>query len=322
MIPEAVRSFAGKRVVVVGDLMLDMYWSGEVRRISPEAPVPVLELGATTAQPGGAANAALNVAALGGVPRVLGVVGDDDEGRRLIALLAGAGIDTSGVIRDDSRPTTSKTRIVARGQQVVRLDREAARPLSPAVEARLGEARASALAAADACVLSDYGKGVVTPTLAAAVIRGAAVRGTAVIVDPKGRDYARYRGATLVTPNTAELELATGRVAATEEVLVEAGLQLLREVELGALLVTRGAAGMTLLRRNEPPQHLPTVAKRVYDVTGAGDTVVAAVALGLGVGLPLDAAMRIANRAAGIAVGRHGTAAVSAADLLDAQEEP
>jgi rfaE bifunctional protein kinase chain/domain len=317
---ESVRSFAGKRVVVIGDLMLDVYLSGDVRRISPEAPVPVLDLGESSAHPGGAANAALNIVALGGEPSLFGVVGEDDEGTRLLALLRQAGVDTGAIVRDGARPTTSKTRVVARSQQIVRLDRETTTPLSPVVEARLAESLGPALAAADACVLSDYAKGVVTATLGAEVIRRARAQGRPIVVDPKGRDFSRYCGATVVTPNSAELERATGREVEPEAALVEAGRELQRRLEGAALLVTRGAAGMTLLEGDRPPRHLPTVAKRVYDVTGAGDTVVAVLAVGLAAGLPLDDAMQIANLAAGIAVGRRGTAAVSAHDLLAALE--
>jgi D-beta-D-heptose 7-phosphate kinase/D-beta-D-heptose 1-phosphate adenosyltransferase len=320
--PEVVRAFAGKRVVVAGDLMLDVYVTGDVRRISPEAPVPVLDVSESSARPGGAANAALNVAALGGRPLLVGVVGADADGDRLLALLEEAGLDVASVLRDPSRPTTCKTRVVARSQQIVRLDREVRRPTASELEARLGAALAAAVRAADACVLSDYDKGVLAGRLPAQAIAAAAAAARPVVVDPKGRDFTRYAGATVVTPNTHELEVATGHSADGDGAVVEAGAALLAELGGAALLVTRGAAGMTLLRTGAAPRHLSTAAQRVYDVTGAGDTVVSALALALAAGLPLEQAMEIANRAAGVAVSKMGTAIVTADELAAALAYP
>lgn len=315
---EAIHAFAGKRVVVVGDLMLDVYLAGEVRRISPEAPVPVVEVADNSARPGGAANTALNLAALGAEPLLLGVVGADYEGERLLSLLSAARIETRFVVRDELRPTTSKTRIVARSQQIVRIDREIRTPVSPAIEAELLGAIEEATPNADACILSDYQKGVLSARLCTQAIAAARKAGRPIVVDPKGNDFSRYCGCTVVTPNTHELEGAVGRAADTDGALVEAGSWLLDRLEGAAVLVTRGAAGMTLLRRGCEPRHISTAAQRVYDVTGAGDTVVSTLALGLSVGLPLELAMDLANRAAGVAVSKPGASTVSPEELLHA----
>jgi D-beta-D-heptose 7-phosphate kinase/D-beta-D-heptose 1-phosphate adenosyltransferase len=316
--PEDVRRMAGRRVVVVGDLMLDIYLVGEVRRISPEAPVPVVEVAESTSRPGGAANTALNVAALGGRPDLVGLVGADAEGAQLCALLDGAQVGAAAVLRDDGRPTTSKTRIVARSQQIVRIDREVRRPTPPALEERLVAAIDAAMEGADACILSDYQKGLLTRRICERAIAAAARRGCPVVVDPKGRDFSPYRGCTVVTPNTHELELATGSGAEGDDAVVRAGARLLQELDGAAVLVTRGAAGMTLLRRGQAPRHLSTAAKGVYDVTGAGDTVVGTLALGLAAGLPMERAVDLANRAAGVSVGKMGASTVSPAELTDA----
>jgi D-beta-D-heptose 7-phosphate kinase/D-beta-D-heptose 1-phosphate adenosyltransferase len=316
--PDDVRSLAGRRVVVVGDLMLDTYLVGEVRRISPEAPVPVLEVAESTSRPGGAANTALNIAALGGRPALVGVVGADAEGAQLIALLEGEHVRADAVLRDAARPTTHKTRIVARSQQIVRIDRELRRPVPPALEEQLCAAVDAAMDDADACVLSDYQKGLLTRRLCERAIAAAARRGCPVVVDPKGQDFSPYRGCTVVTPNTHEVEVATGCAAEGDDAVVQAGSRLLESLDGAAILVTRGAAGMTLLRRGQPPRHLSTAAKAVYDVTGAGDTVVGTLALGLAAGLPLERAVDLANRAAGVSVGKMGASTVSPAEIIGA----
>jgi D-beta-D-heptose 7-phosphate kinase/D-beta-D-heptose 1-phosphate adenosyltransferase len=315
---EVIQSLAGKRVVVVGDLMLDAYLIGEVRRISPEAPVPVLEVAESNERPGGAANTALNVLALGAIPVLIGVVGADSEGEKLISLLSKAGAVTDFVARDPGRPTTYKTRLIAQSQQIVRIDRESRSSINPEVERRLIAAIEPAIRDADACVLSDYQKGVLTPPVCAQSIACARALSRPVVVDPKGKDFSRYRGATVITPNAHELETATGKVAETEEMLVQAGTELLARLEDSALLVTRGALGMTLLRRGTNPHHLSTAAQRVYDVTGAGDTVVGTLAVALAAGQGLEQAMELANRAAGISVSKMGAATVTRDELLAA----
>ena len=297
----------GFGVLVVGDVMLDEEVRGVSRRLSPEAPVPVVEAGEVRSVPGGAGNVAANVAALGGVPTLLGVVGDDGAGDRLRARLG----EFAGLIADPSRPTTVKTRVFAGGRHVVRLDAESTAPVSAAVEADLLAAATVALARVRACVVSDYGKGVVTPSLAAAVIRRAAWAGVPVVVDPKGTDYAKYRGATLVKPNQLEAGKALGRDLRTDADVERAGADLRAFLGSGtAVLVTRGPGGMSLFEPGRKPFHVPALAREVYDVTGAGDTVAAAVAVALGAGMGTREACRLAASAAADVVGRVGTAIV------------
>jgi rfaE bifunctional protein kinase chain/domain len=310
-----VAAFSGQRVIVLGDIMLDEYVHGDVSRISPEAPVPVLEIRERVFLPGGAANAAANVASLGGVPVIIGVVGEDEARTTLTALLLARGVEAHGLVRMSDRPTTMKTRIVARGQQVVRLDHEAKLPLSADAEDRLVATIEQEMKRAGACLVSDYGKGVVSERVVQAAIAAAKRARCPIIVDPKARSFAMYRGATVVTPNTHELELAAGRPARGDADVVAAAAQIIPLLDGGALLVTRGALGMSLFAPGVPALHLPTTAQAVYDVVGAGDTVVSALALGLAVGAPAALAVDLANRAAGIAVSKPGTATVSQAEL-------
>lgn len=310
-----IERFADRRVVVVGDLMLDEFVRGDVARISPEAPVPILEVTGRSSTPGGAANAATNVATLGGRVRLVGVVGDDPAGALLARLVEDAGIDASGLVVEPRRPTTHKTRIVARAQQVVRIDQESRAKVAPETADELARTVRAALADADACIVSDYGKGVVTPELVAAVVDAARPRGIPIVIDPKRRDFTAYRGATVVTPNLVEVEVATGIACHTDEEVLQAGQQLLRAIDGGAVLVTRGAAGMTLLRPGEPPLHTHARARAVFDVTGAGDTVVSTLALALASGLGLPAGIELASVAAGLVVSKVGTATVSVAEL-------
>lgn len=315
-----IKDFAGRRVVVVGDLMLDEFVRGDVARISPEAPVPILEVTERTSTPGGAANAAMNVASLGGRVKLVGVVGADPAASVLAALVERAGIDPRSFVVDASRPTTQKTRIVARHQQVVRIDEESRAAIASSIRAALITATRAALADADACIVSDYGKGVVSAGLVAEVVEVARSRSIPVIVDPKRRDFSAYRGATVITPNLAELELATGERCATTEDVVRAGSSLLELLDGGAVLVTRGAAGMTLLRPNVPPVHTHARARAVFDVTGAGDTVVSTLALALATGIDITVAIDIASVAAGLVISKVGTATVDVAELRAGME--
>ncbi|WP_394833824.1 D-glycero-beta-D-manno-heptose-7-phosphate kinase [Pendulispora rubella] len=303
----------GRRVLVIGDLMLDEFVDGEVLRISPEAPVPVLEVTGRTHRPGGAANAAANVGSLGGRPALAGIVGADREGDILQRELRAGSVDLAAIVPDASRPTTHKMRIIARGQQVVRIDHESREPLAESVHGELVARCVRAMADHDACIISDYNKGVVSPALCNAVIQAAG--GKPVVVDPKRRDFKAYRGATVVTPNLNELEAATGIAANTDDDVVAAGRSLLASLGGGAVLATRGARGMTLIVPDKAPLHLPATAREVFDVTGAGDTVVSTLGLALAAGVPLDVAVAVANQAAGIAVGKKGTATVFAHEL-------
>jgi rfaE bifunctional protein kinase chain/domain len=312
-----VRSFHGKHVVVVGDVMLDEYVRGDVARISPEAPVPVVDLTERSMSPGGAANAAANVVSLGGKASLVGLVGTDAQGASLRGALSARGIDVAGLVATGERPTTHKLRVVARTQQIVRVDVESRDPLSAHVEAELIATVQGLAEVADAIVISDYGKGVVSDAVARAVVSVGKKRGIPVVIDPKGRDYTKYAGGTVITPNVLELEVATGATTHNvDQAIVAAGHKLLAQLGGAALLVTRGAHGMSLLREGAEPLHVPTVARSVYDVTGAGDTVVGSLTLALAAGVPMRDALVLATHAASIAVAKVGTVAVDSAELM------
>jgi D-beta-D-heptose 7-phosphate kinase/D-beta-D-heptose 1-phosphate adenosyltransferase len=305
-----IPSLSTARVLIVGDVMLDRYWHGQTSRISPEAPVPVVRIEEREDRVGGAGNVALNVIALGAHATLLGLIGNDDEGQILEQRLAAAGIDCR-LQAVASHPTITKLRVISRHQQLIRLDFEG--DFSDCEEPRLLEVFRTALAAHDVVVLSDYGKGTLGNSHA--LIDMARAAGKPVLVDPKSRDFAVYRGATIITPNYAEFEAVVGRCR--DEAQIEARAQtLLRECGFEALLVTRGEHGMTLLRGGQEALHLPTRAREVFDVTGAGDTVIAALATALAAGQDLPGATALANLAAGIVVGKLGTATVSAPELL------
>lgn len=303
-------------LLVVGDLMLDEFIWGQVNRISPEAPVPVVEVRRRTHAVGGAANAAANAAALGGRVLLAGVVGADAEGRRVVELLAGQGIDTAGVVTDAARPTTTKTRVVAHSQQMVRIDHEQPGPLPEGVAEDLLTRVRAALATAKVCVVSDYGKGVVTAGVVTAVTAAARRAGVPVIVDPKGTDYAKYAGATVVKPNQLEAGKVLNRDLRTDADVDRAGADV--RAILGpdsAVLITRGAQGMSLFQPNREPVHVPTQAREVYDVTGAGDTVAGAMAMTLAAGGSLTDACRLASLAAAVVVAKLGTATCNLEEL-------
>lgn len=315
---ELLERFRGTSVLVVGDVMLDEYIWGEVRRVSPEAPVPVVEVRTRTYVPGGAGNVASGVAGLGGKARLAGVVGDDPGAELLRRTLAEAGVE-AGLTLDASRPTTTKTRIVAQSQQVVRADSEDRSPVAPEVAAEVVSWIADRIAGTDALVLSDYAKGVVSPELAQRVIALAGESGTPVVADPKGSDYAKYRGATVVTPNIHEAKRAAGLDGDAHHELVEVGGRLAEILEGSALLITRGAQGMSLFPNGaEASVDIPSRARNVFDVTGAGDAVVSTLALALGCGASLEDAARLANAAAGVAVGKVGTQTLALDELREA----
>jgi len=316
---ELLARFRDCPVLIVGDLMLDEYLWGHVNRISPEAPVPVVEVQRRSFTAGGAANTAANVASLGGSAIIAGIVGDDAEGARIRDLMAGLGIDTSAIVTDSARPTTTKTRVVAHSQQMVRIDHEQLGPLSDAVEVELLAQLESQLTRVRAAVVSDYGKGVITPSLCERFLALARAAGVPVVVDPKGTDYRKYRGATVVKPNQLETGKVLNRELRTTAEVEQAGRELLDFLGAGSsVLVTRGAHGMTLLEAGRPAVHVPAQAREVYDVTGAGDTVAGTLALALAVGGTLELACRLASFAAAVVVGKVGTATCALAELESA----
>lgn len=296
------------RLLIVGDVMLDRYWFGEVSRISPEAPVPVVKVERSEERLGGAANVARNAAALGVSTHLLSVVGNDEAGRTLQKLLAEGGI-SAGLQIDAAIDTTVKLRVIGRQQQLLRIDFETT-PTHEVLQAKLADFEMR-VNECDVVILSDYGKGGLVHI--AEMIRMARAAGKPVLVDPKGDDYARYAGATIITPNRSELREVVGRWSSEAE-LARKAEALRAELELEALLVTRSEEGMTLFRADSV-EHQPAQAREVYDVSGAGDTVIATLAVVLAAGAGWPEAMRIANVAAGIVVGKLGTAVVSREEL-------
>jgi D-beta-D-heptose 7-phosphate kinase/D-beta-D-heptose 1-phosphate adenosyltransferase len=306
----------GRRILVLGDVMLDEFVWGHVTRISPEAPVPVVRVTSETFHLGGAGNVAANVRALGGGAVLAGAVGEDAAGGRVREALAAAGVEPRLAALGGGRPTTVKTRIVAHSQQVVRADREDASDLPARAEAALVEAVRGEIASCAALVISDYQKGVVTAPLLRRVLPLA--RRVPVLVDPKVRHFRLYRGVTVVTPNLLETEQVTGLPIHGPAQLLAAGRRVLSLLGCRAVLVTRGEQGMSLFERGRPPMHVPAAAREVFDVTGAGDTVVATMALALAAGASLPEAAVLANCAAGVVVGKVGTAQATPRELLAA----
>jgi D-beta-D-heptose 7-phosphate kinase/D-beta-D-heptose 1-phosphate adenosyltransferase len=296
--------------------MLDRFVWGRVSRISPEAPVPVVVIEREDYHLGGAANVARNIASLGGSPILLGVVGEDEAGGKLRHALIERGLSADSVLSDAARHTTVKTRIIAHGQQVVRADWESTEDVTGAVESRCIALLEEVVRRSKALVLSDYSKGALTPKVIERAIAAAKGRGIAILVDPKVHRYRLYRGVTLVTPNLGEAERFTGIDVRTEHDLEQAARRILEELACEAVLITRGEQGMSLYERTRPPLHIATSAREVFDVTGAGDTVIATAALALASGESLPRAAALANRAAGIVVGKLGTATVLPEELL------
>lgn len=310
-----VRNFGAARVLVLGDVMLDRYVSGEASRLSPEAPIPVLRPTRRRATLGGAANVALNIVTLGGQAKLVGVVGNDADGAELTRLLACSGVTPLLVVAEDRR-TTSKTRFMVGHHQLLRLDEETTAPISEASGAQVLRQFHQALAASDVVVLSDYAKGVLSDGVLKGVLAAARAAGRAVISDPKRNDFIAYRGTTVLTPNELEVRHATGIDAADDPGAERAGRRALDDTGCEAVLVTRSARGLTLVRRDAPPLHVPARAREVADVSGAGDTLVATLAVALGAGAALPEAAMLANVGAGISVGKPGTATVSREELL------
>jgi len=311
-----VGRFAGRRLMVLGDLMLDRYLWGRVERISPEAPVPVVDIERESWSLGGAGNVAANLCALGAEAMLAGVVGDDADGLALLRALDERGVDTRLVVRDPDRPTTVKTRVIAHAQQVVRYDREVRTEVGGEPLHALRGSIERELRWCEGMVVSDYGKGVIVPALLDPVLEGARGRGIHVSVDPKESHIDAYRGVSILTPNQHEAGGIMGRRIRDDESLMAVGWGLRERVDAAAVLVTRGAQGMSLFERGGRYTHLPTAARDVYDVTGAGDTVVSVVALGLAAGADYPGACLLANHAAGVVIREVGTATCTPEALL------
>ncbi|ESQ17069.1 MAG: D-glycero-beta-D-manno-heptose-7-phosphate kinase [Thiohalocapsa sp. PB-PSB1] len=315
---ETVRGhFGGRRVLVLGDLMLDRYLWGDVRRISPEAPVPVLRLQRETEVAGGAANVARNLVGLGLEVCVCGITGRDSHRNRLLALLTEQGIDTDCVLIDATRPTTTKTRVIGDHQQMLRIDAECSGAIGADVAERLIQAFADRLAAVDLVLVSDYAKGVVTGDLCRRIIAMARRRDLPVLIDPKGKDFSRYRGATAITPNRGELALAAAVDAGDLDLLLSTAGRMREELGLEQLLLTLGALGIALLDATGV-QRIPAAAQNVFDVSGAGDTVIATFAAGRAANLDTVDAAHLANVAASVVIAKLGTAAIVSNELIAA----
>ena len=308
--------FSKVKVLVIGDVMVDRYCWGSVNRISPEAPVPVVSHESTTLAGGGAANVAANIAGLGATPILVGITGDDEEAGLLPGIMESAGISEFKFFPIEGRKTTVKTRIVAHNQQLVRLDQETSTELrSDESEAIFQEVK-SFFDIADVIVISDYAKGLLTTEFVQSLISWARATNKSILVDPKGNDYSKYTGATILTPNEKEASEACRLGQEGGDLVQTANEILLDGLDLEALLITQGEAGMTLLQKGKPTSYLKATARHVYDVTGAGDTVVATLAVALGAGLDLLGAAEIANLAAGFVVENVGTTPIALSDLL------
>jgi len=310
-----LRQFSGQNILVIGDVILDRYWWGEASRLSPEAPVPVVQKQRSTVRPGGAANTAANLAALSAAPRLVGLVGTDHEAAELQGALRNCGVPVDSLITDPTRPTTTKTRVIASHQQIVRVDEEDISPAAKEVESFALAAIAELLEAASAIVVSDYAKGFLTPNLLRLVMAAANRVGKRVFVDPKGADYTRYMGCFLMKPNRLELSILTGLPARNHEETLSAGSRLSFLMPGTLILVTEGADGMTLFADSGAVQHLRPAPRQVFDVTGAGDTVLATLSLAISAGASHRDALELATEAAAIAISTMGTATVTLSQL-------
>lgn len=308
---EITKDFKNINVLIVGDVMLDRYWWGSVERISPEAPVPILNLNNTTLAAGGAANVAANVDGLGAKPFLIGIVGADPESELFCELLNSKKISTDYLYRHPARPTTIKTRILGHNQQIVRVDQEQTNNISEFEEEDIWNLIFQIINTVDVIIVSDYGKGLVTKSILMRLINFGNDNDKIVLIDPKGKDYTKYSGATLLTPNQFELIQACNLDSCKQTTIEEAGSNLLGKLSLNNLLVTQGGDGMTLFRQNQLPEHLPALARNVYDVTGAGDTVIATLGVALASGFDMLAAAKLANVAAGLIVEQLGTTAIT-----------
>ena len=314
-IKKIISKFKDVKILIVGDLILDEFVWGDSSRISPEAPVPVVLVERESFMPGGAANVANNISALGGRVYIVGVIGKDERGQILEKLLRDKDVDTEGVISDSERPTTLKTRVVARHQQVVRIDHENSLSINDGVNRGIIDYVKDKIDEMDGIIIEDYGKGVITPKFLKEIIPLAKKHDKIIIVDPKEEHFSYYKGVTAITPNRREAEIATGIKAVDNEALNKIGRRLIEQYKLKVALITLGEHGMRLFERSGKITHIPTVAQEVFDVSGAGDTVIAAFTLALGARAKMIEAAHISNFAAGIVVGKVGVATTSPSEL-------
>lgn len=301
--------------------MLDRYWWGTVSRISPEAPVPVVRLKKTSLAAGGAANVAVNVAGLGAEPLLFGILGIDEEANLIRNVLRDLNVSIDHLLEAKGRATTVKTRVLAHGQQVARIDQETETELSPEKEALVLDRIAERLGDVDAIIVSDYAKGLLSERLIAGLISLASDHGKPLLVDPKGKNYIKYRGAAIITPNRREAAEACNFDENGADLVGRAGTKLIDDLGIDAVLITQGEEGMTLFRREHEPVSFAAAAHEVYDVTGAGDTVIATLATAVGAGMDLEAGTRLANIAAGVVVEQVGTSSISILELRQAVED-
>lgn len=316
-----IKNFTGKKILVVGDLMLDEYLVGKTTRLSPEAPVPIVEIEKINYVPGGAANAANNVKSLGDETILVGIIGNDNNGQTLIKLLKKQGIKTTGVFKDPERPTTLKSRIISQGQQVVRVDKESHKPIPKRIERKILDFIKETINHVDIILISDYAKGVVTPILSQTIIKLANKVGKRVLIDPKGEDFNKYQGCFMVTPNLKELETVLKIQVKDIKGLPQATKMLLANVDSEAILTTLGSDGMALTEKLGKHTTVPAADIKVVDISGAGDTAITTFALSLTAGASPYEAMLISTYASSVAISKIGTATVSRSELIKAIKE-
>lgn len=312
------KNFAGKKIVVIGDMMLDCYFWGDVKRISPEAPVPVVEVDDEFYRFGGAANVAYNIIKLGGIPVPIGVIGNDNAGEKLTALMQRAGLYSDGIIIDNSRPTTAKTRVIAENHHVVRIDRESKLNISSDVQQKILDFFERTIDSIDAVILQDYNKGVLTPSIIRKVIEIAGNKNKIITVDPKFDNFFKYKNVTLFKPNRKETEAALGRRISNNEEVTEAIIYLKKTLSCEGVLITLGENGMCLLESNDEIDFIPTKAKKVHDVSGAGDTVISTLTLALVAGATMKEATSLSNYAAGVVCSEVGVVPIQLNQLIEA----
>ena len=311
-----IENFKGKKILVIGDIMLDEHIWSKVSRISPESPVPVAQVASITHVPGGAANVAANISALGGIPYLIGIIGADSSGAKLLLALKRFNISTKNIIRDPSRPTILKSRIIAHNQHVVRVDREDKSPISQKITKRIVAAIKKLITEVDVVIISDYGKGTIGETVLKEAIKISRLKKKPIAVDPKSIDYSKYKRATIITPNLAEAQAASKIQITNEKDLEKAGRKLLKNLKTDHIMITRGKDGMAVFSKNQKTAYIPAIKREVYDITGAGDTVISTLSLALSAKASLLEAAHLANYAASVAVGKVGTAPVTQEELI------